>query len=75
MLGRAISYLVESYTFVQLLVQTFACCAIRWMECCIVAIGASSAAHFTISVRASEAGVQHDLLQTLSVFSLEISYE
>lgn len=75
MLCGAIAYLMELYTFIQLLMKTLSGRAVGWMEGCIITICTSSPPHCTISVRTGEAGIQNYLLKTLAIFPLEVAYE
>ena len=73
MLCGAIAYLMEFDTLIHLLVKTLACRAVRWVKGCIVAICASSSSYLSVSVRAGEAGIKHNLLQAFAIFPLEIA--
>ena len=75
MLGGAISHLMEFDALVHLLVEAFAGCAVGRVEGRIVAVCTSSTSDLSVSVRASEPCVEHNLLQTLAVFPLEVSHE
>ena len=75
MLCRTVSYLVELNTFVHLLMKTFSCRAVGRVESGIVTICTASATDLAVSVRASETGVKNYLLQSLSIFTLEVSDE
>ena len=71
----AIAHLVELDTFIHLLMKTLACRAVRWVECSIVAICASAASHLPVSVRAGEASIEYDLLESFAVLPFKVSYE
>ena len=73
MLGRTIAHLMEFNSFIHLLMKGFSSCAVRRMEGCIVAIGASAATDFSITVRTGEPSIQHYLLKTFAVSLLEIA--
>jgi hypothetical protein len=74
-LGCAVTHLMELYSLVHLLMETLACSAVGRMEGCIVAVGTSSAAYLSVTVRTCESGIKHDLLKTLAILALEIPYE
>ena len=75
MLGRAIADLMEFDTFIHLLMKAFAGSAVGWVKCCVVAIGTSPTSHLSVAVGAGKSRIQHNLLQTLPIFPLEISHE
>ena len=75
MLGRAIAHLMKFNTLVKLLVEGFAGSAVGGMESRIVAICASSPSDFSVSVGTGESRIKNDLLQTLAILPLEISYK
>ena len=66
---------MELDAFVHLLMKALAGSAVGWVKCGVVTIGASSSSHLSVAVGTCETGVQHDFLQTLTVFPLEIPYE
>ena len=45
------------------------------MEGCIITVCTSATAYLTISIRARESRIQHNLLESFAVFPLEISDE
>ena len=71
----AVSHLVELDALVHLPVEAFAGSAVGWVKCCVVAIGTSPTSHLSVAVGAGKSSVQHNLLQTLPIFPLEISHE
>lgn len=75
MLRRTIAHLMEFNTLVQLLVETLAGSAVRRMESGIVTICAAATTYLAITVRTGKTGIEHYLLQALSVFPFEISDE
>ena len=75
MLRRTIAHLMELDTLIKLLMKRFSSSAVRGMKGGIITIGTTSAPHFSISVRARKSGIQHNLLETFAIFSLEITYE
>ena len=64
----AISPFMKLYSLFYLLKNGFAGVAVRWMECCIVAIGAASGGERAVPVRAGETAVYHYFLQTAAKF-------
>ena len=75
MLGRAVSHLMELNALVHLLTEALAGRAVRRVEGRIVAVGTSAPPHLSVAVRAGEARIEDDLLQTLPVLALEIPYK
>ena len=71
----AVSHLMELDALVHLPVEAFAGSTVGWVKCCVVAIGTSPTSHLSVAVGAGKSGVQHNLLQTLPIFPLEISDE
>ena len=66
---------MEFDTFIHLLMKALAGSAVGWVKCCVVAIGTSPTSHLSVAVGAGKSRIQHNLLQTLPIFPLEISHE
>lgn len=75
MLCCAIAHLMKLYTLIKLLMKGFSSSAVRWMKSSIITISTTPASYFSISIRARKPRIQHNLLETFAIFSLEITYE
>ena len=69
--GAAVADLVEFNPFVQLLPDALPRDAVARVEGGVVAVGAAAAADGAVAVRAAEAGVDDEFLETLAVFFAE----
>ena len=75
MLGIAISDLMKTYTFIQLLMKTFAGSAVGRMKSCIVTVCTTATANLTVTIRAGEAGIKDYFLEALTIPAPEIAHE
>ena len=66
---------MKSYSFVKLLMKTFAGSAIRRMKSRIITVRATATAYLTVTIRAGEAGIEDYFLEALTVTTLEIADE
>jgi hypothetical protein len=66
---------MKSYSFVKLLMKTFAGSAVGRMKSCMVTVCTTAAANLTVTIRAGEAGIEDYFLEAPTRPAPEIAHE